>query len=136
MGRITSGAKIVGKNIYFYALLYCIGIIGIAVITITRYELIAHRLEIDSWVEVMFLLGTLYSLPILALSFIGKINRSLAKIVASIISIIVLIVYWISTGTAEELITDIRTFLMPALAMFFLYSAIQSIITIWQRKRD
>jgi len=136
MGRLTSGARTVGKNIYFYALLYCIGIIGIALITITRYELIAYRLEIDSWVEVVFLLGTLYSLPILALSFVGKINRSLAKIIASILSIIVLIVYWISTGTAEELISDIRAFLMPALALFFLYSAIQSIITIWQRKRE
>ncbi len=108
MGRITSGAKTVGKNVYFYSFLYCIGIIGIAVITIGRYDIIIEKLAIVNWGEVILLLGMLYSLPVLALSFVSKFNRTLAIMLAGIVSIIVFVIYWVSATSASDLIVTIH----------------------------
>ena len=134
MGRITSGAKTVGKNIYFYSLLYTIGIIGIAIITIVRYEIIIEKLVIVNWGEVVLLLGMLYSLPVLALTFISKINRTLAIMIAGIVAIIVMIVYWISTTSANDMIVTIRTMLIPVLGIYFLCLAFIGVPGVFRSK--
>lgn len=134
MGRITSGAKAVGKNIYFYSFMYCIGIVGIAIITIVRYEIIIEKLVIVNWGEVVLLLGMLYSLPVLALTFISKINRTLAIMIAGIVSIIVLIIYWISTTSANDMIVTIRTMLIPVLGLYFLCLAFVGVPGVFRSK--
>ncbi len=101
---ILGRAKSFGKNYYFYAALYCAGIIGMLTITFFRYNVIIEALNIDNWESIIYLLGTLLSLPILALMFLKKITKGLAVIVAGIISMIVFIVYWISTTNAETMI--------------------------------
>lgn len=134
-GRLKSVSKI-GKSYYFYATLYCTGIIGILIITYFRFELLAEVLNLDNWVDVMYLLGTLLSLPILCLMFLKKITRTLAITAAGIMSIVVFIVYWISTSQAETFIEALRNLLAPFLAAFFIYSAITSMIYVWQKVKS
>jgi len=136
MGRIVGKLKVVGKNYYFYATLYCVGIIGMLIITYFRYDILAEALNIDNWEEVMFLLGTLLSLPILCLMFLKKITRTLAITVAGIMSMIVMVAYWISTSGAETFVTRLKTILAPVLAAFFIYSAVTSIIYVWQKVKS
>ena len=123
---ILGKAKTVGKNYYFYAAIYCIGIIGILIITFFRYDVIAEALNIENWKGIMYLLGTLLSLPILALMFLQKITRSLAVVIAGVTSVVVMIIYWISTTGAETFVITLRDILSPFLAFFFIYSAIMS----------
>jgi hypothetical protein len=134
MGRITSGAKTVGKNVYFYSFLYCIGIIGIAVITIGRYDIIIEKLAIVNWGEVILLLGMLYSLPVLALSFVSKFNRTLAIMLAGIVSIIVFVIYWVSATSASDLIVTIRIMLIPVLGGYFVISAFIGLPSVFRSK--
>jgi len=123
-GRI----KTLGMSYYFYATIYCIGIIGMLIITFFRYAIIVEVLNVDNWVDVMYLLGTLLSLPILALMFLKKITRTLSITVAGILSILVFIIYWISVAT-------LRDVLAPFLAAFFIYNAVASMIYVWQKVR-
>ena len=133
MGKIIGKAKAVGKSHYFYASCYCIGIIGILIITYFRYDIVAEALNIDNWEEVMYLLGTLLSLTILSYMFLQKITRGLAVTVAGIISIVVMIIYWISTSSAETFIDTLKTVLAPFLAAFFIYSALLTMLHIWPK---
>lgn len=133
MNKFTSGAKTIGKNYYFYASLYCIGIIGMLIITYSRYDIIEEALNLENWKDVMYLLGTLLSLPVLAYMFLQKITRSLAVLIAGIISVVIMIVYWISTAGAETFVTTLRDLLSPFLAIFFIYSALLTLIHIWQK---
>lgn len=133
MGKIIGKAKSIGKSYYLYATLYCAGIIGMLIITFTRYDVITEALNVDNWKGIVFLLGTLLSLPILALMFLQKITRTLAVLVAGITSITVMIVYWISTTGAEKFVDTLKTALTPVLAIFFLYTAITSMIYVWQK---
>ena len=133
MGKIIGKAKAVGKSYYLYATLYCAGIIGMLIITFYRYDVITQALNTDNWKGIVFLLGTLLSLPILALMFLQKITRTLAVLVAGITSITVMIVYWISTTGAETFVATLKTSLTPFLAIFFLYTAITSMIYVWQK---
>ncbi len=134
MGKLTSGAKTVGKNIYFYALLYCVGIIGILVVTVIRYEIIVEKLAIVNWGEVVLLLGMLYSLPVLALTFISKLNRTLAIMLAGIVAMIVFIIYWISATSASNMIEIIRSSLIPVMGIFFLVSAFLALPGVFRSK--
>jgi hypothetical protein len=134
MGRITSGAKTVGKNIYFYSVLYTVGVIGIAIITFARYDIIIEKLAIINWGEVVLLLGMLYSLPVLALSFISKINRTLAIMVAGIVSIVVCIIFWISANSASDMIITIRELLVPFLGIYFLCLAFIGVPGVFRSK--
>ena len=133
MGKLVSGAKTIGKNYYFYSSLYCIGIIGMLIITYSRYDIIEEALNLENWKDVMYLLGTLLSLPVLAYMFLQKITRSLAVLIAGIISVVIMIVYWISTAGAETFVTTLRDLLSPFLAIFFIYSALLTLIHIWQK---
>ena len=135
MGKILSKAKTVGKNYYFYCVLYSLGIIGIIIITIARHNIIDNALGSDwpFWLEIIYLLGTLFSLPILSLLFLQRITRGIAIFVAGIISLIIMIVYWISTTGAETFITTLRDVLAPFLAIFFIYSVATSLYTIWPK---
>lgn len=133
MGKILGKVKSVGKNYYFYATLYCVGILGMLIITFVRYDLIAQLLNFDNWLDAMYLLGTLLSLPILAYMFLQKITRSLAVIVAGITSILIMIIYWISTSNATIFVETLRDFLSPFLALFFIYSALTTVIHIWKK---
>ena len=135
MGKILGKVKGVGKSYYFYATLYCTGIIGILIITYFRHDVIAEVLNLDNWIDIMYLLGTLLSLPILALMFLRKITRTLAITAAGIMSIVVFVVYWISTSGAETFIATLRDILAPFLAAFFIYSAVTSMIYVWQKVR-
>lgn len=121
------------RKYYLYATLYCVGIIGMLIVTFYRFELIAEILNMDNWKDTIYLLGTLLSLPILAYMFLQKINRSVAITVAGITSFVIFIVYWISTSTAETFIAELRAFLTPFLALFFLYSALTSMIHVWKK---
>lgn len=134
MGKITSGARAVGKNIYFYSFLYCIGIVGILVITIIRYDIIIEKLAIINWSEVVLLLGALYSLPVLTLTFISKFNRTMAIMIAGIVAIIVFIVYWISTTSASDMVLTIRDLLVPILGIYFLCSAFMGVTGVFRSK--
>jgi hypothetical protein len=133
MGRLVSGAKTIGKNYYFYASLYCIGILGMLIITYSRYDIIDEALNLENWKSVMYLLGTLLSLPVLAYMFLQKITRSLAVLIAGVISIVIMIIYWISTTGAETFVATLRDILSPFLAIFFIYSALLTLIHIWQK---
>jgi len=133
MGKVTSASKKVGKNLYFYASLYCIGVIGIIIITISRYDIIIDKLGIVNWGELVLLLGLMYSLPVLALTFVGKVNKSMAIILAGVMSIIIFIVYCISAITAGEMIVNIKTILNPVLGVFFIITAFISIFKIWPK---
>ena len=133
MGRLISGAKNIGKNYYFYAAMYCLGILGMLIITYSRYDIINEALNLDNWKDVMYLLGTLLSLPVLAYMFLQKITRRLAVLIAGIISIVIMIVYWISTAGAETFVATLRDALSPVLAIFFIYSALLTLIHIWQK---
>ena len=135
MSKILGKAKSVGKNYYFYAALYCIGMIGVLIITYFRYEVLAEALNLDNWKEIMYLLGTLLALPILALMFLKKISKSLSIFGGGIMSIIVMIAYWISTAGAETFVTTLRDILAPFLAVFFISSAITSMISVWQKDK-
>ena len=134
MGKIVSGARTVGKNVYFYSILYCIGIVGILIITFVRYEIIIEKLAIVNWSEVVLLLGALYSLPVLALTFISKLNRTLAILIAGIVAIIVFIVYWISTSSANDMVLNIRELLVPVLGIYFLCSAFIGVPGVFRSK--
>jgi uncharacterized membrane protein YsdA (DUF1294 family) len=134
MGKLISGAKSVGKNIYLYSVLYCIGILGILFITIARYEIIVEKLAIVNWNEVVLLLGMLYSLPVLALTFLSKVNRTIAIMIAGVVSVIVFIVYWISTTSASEMIITIRELLVPVLGIYFLVLAFVGLPTVFRSK--
>ena len=133
MGKLMGKAKSVGKNYYFYAALYCIGIIGMLIVTITRYEVIEQALNVDNWTDVLYLLGTVLSLPILALMFLQKINKTLATMLAGIMSLLIFIIYWISTTGVETFVDILRDALTPFLALFFVYSAILSMTTVWKK---
>lgn len=135
MGKILSKVKTVGKNYYFYAFLYCVGILGMLILTIVRYEIIAFVLDFDNWIEVMYLLGTILSLPILALMFLQKVNKTLATMVAGFLSILIMIMFWISTTGAEIFVETLRDVLAPFLALFFVYSALTSMIHVWKKIR-
>lgn len=134
MSRIASGAKTVGKNIYFYSFLYTIGIVGIAVITFVRYDIIIEKLAIINWGEVVLLLGMLYSLPVLTLNFISKINRTLAITLSGIVSIVVCIIYWISANSASDMIITIRELLVPFLGIYFLCLAFIGVPGVFRSK--
>ena len=133
MAKITNVAKSVGKNYYFYAALYCVGIIGILIITYFRYDVLDEALNFDNWHEVMLLLGTLLSLQILAYMFLQRITRSLAVCVAGIISIVIMIIYLISTNKASEVIIIVKAALSPVLAIFFIYSALSTMFSVWKK---
>lgn len=133
MGKIIGKAKSIGKSHYLYAACYNIGLIGILLITYFRRDIVAEALKIDSWIETMYLLGTLLSLIVLSYMFLKKITRGLAVRVAGLLSIIIMIIYWISTSSAETFIETLRNFLAPFLAAFFIYVAIMTGIDVWPK---
>ena len=133
MGKIFKKAKTVGKNYYFYATLYCVGIIGMIIITCVRYEVIAQALNFQNWLDVMYLLGTLLSLPILAFMFLQRITKTLATFVAGLLSFLIMVIYGISAIVADTFITTLKDVLSPFLAFFFIYSALSSMIHIWKK---
>jgi hypothetical protein len=102
MGKILNKAKNVGKNYYFYFALYWIGLIG-------TYE-------------ALILLGLIWSLPILAYTFLQKITRILAICVSGIIFVVITIIYWISTTGVETFVEEVKIALIPFLFLFVLYS--------------
>ena len=133
MGKVLGKVKAVGKNYYLYAALYCGGILGMLIITYFRYEIIDQALNLDNWIEVMYLLGTLLSLPILAYMFLQKITKTLAVVTAGITSVLIMIIYGISTSTANVFIETLRTALAPFLAIFFIYSALSTMPKVWKK---
>lgn len=124
MGKILAKAKSIGKSYYFYWTLYWIGLIGTIIITIVRYDIIAQALDFDNWYESLILLGLMWSVPILAYTFLQKITRTLAICVSGIMFIIILIIYWISTSGAETFVEEVKIALIPFLFLFVLYSGV------------
>ena len=133
MGKILGKAKTLGKNYYFYATLYCAGIIGMLIITYFRSDIINQALNLDNWIDVMYLLGTLLSLPVLAFMFLQKITKALAIVIAGILSILIMIIYGISTSGANIFIETLRNALAPFLAVFFIYSALSTMPRVWKK---
>ncbi len=133
MSKILGKAKSLGKNYYLYATLYCVGIVGMLIITYFRYDILNQALNFDNWIDVMYLLGTLLALPVLAYMFLQKITRGLATMSAGIISILIMIMYAISTSGANTFIETLRNALAPFLALFFIYSALSTMPKAWKK---
>jgi len=133
MGRLTSTGRSLGKSLYFYATLYCIGTIGMVIVTINRHDIIYDKLDMVNWGEMFLLLGLLYSLPVLFLTFIQRVNKSLAITIAGSTCFIIFIVYWISSANASDMITTIRNVLNPILGIFFIGTAFIMLVKVWPR---
>lgn len=135
MVNLLGKAKSVGKNYYFYAALYCIGFLGIMIITIVRYKIIVRELHIVNWDDILTLLGILLALPVLAFSLLQKVTRSLATIIAGIFSIVIMIIYWVSTAGAETFVHNLKDILYPFLPIFLIFSGTKLLIQIWKKIR-
>lgn len=124
MGKIIGKVKSAGKSYYFYFTLYWIGLIATSLITYLRYDIINEVLNFDNWYEALLLLGAIWSIPILAYTFLQKITRTLAILVSGIMFIIITIIYWISTAGAEIFVDKVKIALIPFLFLFVLYSGL------------
>ena len=127
MGKLLSktvgATKSVGKSYYFYYALYWVGLISTTIITFVRYDIIAQALNFSTIWEALILLCAVWSIPVLAYTFLQKLTRRLAMTVAGIMFIVVLIIYWVSTAGAEVFVADTKEFLYAFLFIFVLINA-------------
>ena len=136
MGLRSSFGKM-GKNVFFYAVVYTGSLIGVFALTLYRYSVITEEMGLGnlSWpnlVEVALLYGVLVSLPLLFLKFGSKINRKLSVILSAIVFAVIFAMFLFSTIAAKTFVETIKDKMEWLLVLYFVVTSFYSIPEVWQ----
>jgi len=119
------------RKYYFYKFLFSVSIIGTTLLLLNKTTVLKTSADFDTWYEVLSLLGTLLSLPVLIFALGSKINRKLGVVLGGLAGFFLFFVFLFSINKAVEVVEAVKNTLDPILGLFFVCSALLLSIKVW-----